>query len=364
MNPRTFGILAGIAVALGLLAMIGQNRNDDANIAGASAGDLLLPGLAADLESLVEITITGAGGARLVSLERSGTGWTVTEQGGYPAEVAAVTSLLIALAEARIVEEKTANPDFHARLGVEAVSAPDASGLEVVLVGDGGRHALVLGDAYTGGQRYARVKDRDLSVLIDRNPDIAEEPSGWVSPDIVDIASERVQRVEITHADGERLVLRKELRDDMDFIVDDIPEGRELQYTSIGNVSGTVLQNLELEEVAAAAEDPGEAVATVTFSTFDGLVVTVTMAAAGDEDPWLSFSAGFDAEQALAFASEPADDVTGGSDEPVTTSDAIAEAEALNERLTAWRYRIPAYQYSQLTRRIEDLLLAPPAIDE
>ena len=29
---------------------------------------------------------------------------------------------------------------------------------------------------------------------------------------------------------------------------------------------------------------------------------------------------------------------------------AIAEAAALNERLAGWRYRIPAYQYSQMTR--------------
>jgi hypothetical protein len=167
MNRRTFGILAVVAAILGLLAIFGHNRTGDGNIAGASAGELLLPELAADLDSVVSIAITGAGAERLVSLERNGagdgSGWVVAEQDGYPADPATVTSLLIALAEARIVEEKTANPDFHPRLGVEAIASPDATGLELALVaGDGSRHAVVLGDAYTGGQRYARLPGRRL----------------------------------------------------------------------------------------------------------------------------------------------------------------------------------------------------------
>ena len=39
----------------------------------------------------------------------------------------------------------------------------------------------------------------------------------------------------------------------------------------------------------------------------------------------------------------------------------MAEAALLNERLGGWRFRIPSYQYSQMTRRMNDLLRAPPS---
>jgi hypothetical protein len=101
------------------------------------------------------------------------------------------------------------------------------------------------------------------------------------------------------------------------------------------------------------------------FWTFDGLVVTVTTTGVDDE-AWLALRARFDTDQALAFAGTPdADDFEAATDaaEATDEADAIeapesarAEAESLNERLAGWQYRIPSYQMSQLTRRIEDML--------
>jgi len=355
MNRKTFFTLAAVAVVLGLLSIFGQQRNGSDSIAGASAGDLLLPALAAQAGAISRITITGAGDEQLVGLTKRNDGWTVDEQDSYPAAGAAVTSLLIALTEARIVEEKTANPAFYSRLGVEPIEEPDAAGIELALITDAGDStAIILGDTYTGNQRYARSADSAISVLIDRNPDIERDPADWVNKDIIDIAGSRVQRVTIMHADGEVLELFKEFWDDTDFSVANLPEGRELQYTSIPNVTGSVLQGLELDQVASASADGGDPVATIEFRTFDGLAVTVSVTEEAG-DPWLSFNASFDTEQALAFATTP-DDADDTATEP--GSDSIAEAEAINARLTGWRYRIPSYKYSQLTRRMDDLLLA------
>ena len=44
------------------------------------------------------------------------------------------------------------------------------------------------------------------------------------------------------------------------------------------------------------------------------------------------------------------------SDDP----DPESEARELNERLNGWRYQIAAYQFDQLTRRMDDLLRALP----
>jgi len=393
MNRKTFIILAVAAVLLAGLAVLSQQGRDTASIAGDTAGELLVPGLADQLDEITAIEISGAGDARLARIERVGEEWVVAEQDGYPAATGKVNGLLIALAEARIVEEKTADPAFHSRLGVEAVESTTATGLEVALTGnDGASFEIVLGDAYGDGERYARLAASAQSVLIDRNPDVASDPSEWVRPEIVAIPSNRVQRVEIEHADGERLVIHKAARELTDFQVDSVPEGRELQYSGIANVTGSVLQALNLDAVSRQPETPGEVLATTEFRTFDGLVLTVTATAAEEAEgqPWLHFAARFDAEQALAFATESVEDV-GAADADAAAEPAAAEADAdaenaaasdpgdetavdsvasgaddptaeaamLNERLGGWRFRIPAYQYSQMTRRMEDLLRAP-----
>jgi len=359
MSRKALGILIIVAGVLVVLAVIGQGRNGTGSIAGDSAGSLLLPVLTDTVNEIDQVSINGAGRQRLVSLERENGAWVVAEAGGYPAARSEVNALLIALAEARIVEEKTANPESHALLGVESIVRADAAGLQIALVSSAGdRFEVVLGDAYGVGQRYARVGLADQSVLIDRSPDISREPGDWVVSDIISVASDRVQRVDISHADGERLEIRKATRDSGNFSVENLPAGRELQYAGVANVTADLLQSLQLDAVERRqSEQTGPSVVS-EFWMFDGLIVTVTVTGE-NENAWLTFSARFDVDQALTFASESnGDEIAGQSRE----DDAIFEAEAINLRLADWQYRIPSYQLSQLTRRMEDLLL--PEADE
>ena len=371
MNSRTFGALAVVAVLLAALAILGQRGSDTASIAGDTAGQAFLPALGAALGDIERIEITGAGRERLVSLERAGDGWTVAEQDGYPAAAAEVNALLIALAEAKIVEEKTADSGFHARLGVEAIDAAEAAGLELALVAGSQRFDFVLGDSYGSTARYARLADSARSVLIDRDPDVTRDPADWLAPGILAIAAGRTQQVTIEHADGERLVVRKDETAQANFDVEAVPEGRELQYAGIADVTGSVLQGLELEGVSRQPETPGERLASVEFRTFDGLEIVAEATAAEDGEPWISFAARIDEERASVVAGAGADTDTDSdavadadADADVDAAAAVsAEAAEINARLAGWRFRIPAYQYSQLTRRMEDLLRAPPAAE-
>lgn len=357
MNRKAFGILVLTGCLLVMLAIVGQNRDATGPIAGESAGTQILAGLADNLNSIIGVTITGAGAQQLVGLQRVEGQWTVSEAGGYAADQSKVNALLIALAEARIVEEKTSNPELHSRLGVEDIAQTDATGFEVSLINASGEsYEVVLGDTYTSSQVYARVADDDQSVLIDRNPDVARDPSDWVVADIISIVSDRVQRVEITQANGARLTIRKEAPGNSNFTVDGIPDGRELQYAGVANVSAELLQNLRLDDVRPATDEPVAAAVVSEYWMFDGLVITVTTTGVDDDNgdgAWLKFTARYDTDQALSFAAAvPAED----SDPESPAESALAEADAINDRLADWQYRIPSYQLSQLTRRIEDLL--------
>lgn len=345
MNRKTFMILAILAVLASLLAVLGLQRQNSASIAGASAGDKLLPDFAELAEGINEISLTGAGDEPLVTLSRSGEQWSVAELDGYAADTGVINSLLLALGEAQIVEEKTANPDFFPRLGVEDTGSTAAASLAVQLVGESGSVEVILGFDHGNSQRYARLSDSNQSVLIDQNPEPARDPADWADPAILSIAADRVQRVTVAHADGEELVLSRSSPADSNFAVADIPEDRELQYAGVANVTAEALGSLQLDQVAAATDTETAASVSVMYRMFDGLVIDVAVSDSDNGEPWLAFSAGTSPDQ---------------SDDAAV----VAEAASINERLGSWRYRIPAFKLSQMTRRLEDLLQAPAAASE
>ena len=59
--------------------------------------------------------------------------WTVAERANYPADVSKLRKLLLALSDAKIVEEKTSNPASYAIIGVEDPTMPGAAGAEIEL---------------------------------------------------------------------------------------------------------------------------------------------------------------------------------------------------------------------------------------
>jgi hypothetical protein len=377
MNPR---VLIGLAVALVVLvglAVLGE-RGGDAN--GPSTDSLFLPGLESKLNQVDRVEVVRGGREAVATLLRKEDNWVVAEKDQYPADIAKVREVLLGLAQAHIVEQKTSNPEYYDRLGVESVDAPKAAGTELTLrSGDTALAAVTVGSEAGNGYRYVRRSDDAPSYLVDKPLDVPGQGAKWVVPDIVDVDGDRVRQVTITHSNGEPLTISKNSAAQQNFTVEGVPEGRELQYPGVANVTGSALRELRLEDVAAAdaSSDPD---VTATFRTFDGLVVTVTGAEEGDA-PWIEVEASAEASQAdsqgtgepQAADAQPAEaassgqDAAAGADDPgadgkgdadAAGPDPQAEADAINARVHGWRYRIASYQYNQMTRRMEDLLKA------
>ena len=370
MTYRTVTVLAAALVVLGALALIAQYDPQPP----APGGGLLLPELGEDLDQVTQVTVMGAGSETVATLQRGDEGgWTIAERNGYPADVEKVRHTLISLAEARIVEPKTANPGFHDRLGVEDVASDDAGGLAVMLTGTDTPVDIIVGDTEGASQRYVRVAEQAQSFLIDRDPDVGSETTEWLATDIVAIPGSRVSRVTVTHPDGEVVSVSKADSEQTNFDVDAIPEGRELQYASIANVMGTVLSSLRLQDVESLTEsdDPVTVTVTVTeFVTFDGLVITAE-SFERDDEPWVAFRAEYRPpaeapaeDSASGAAADLEADAENTSDEIAADDaaedddgvDVAAEAQELDQRLAGWRYRIASYQFDQMTRRMDDLL--------
>jgi hypothetical protein len=339
MNSRNLIWLAGGLVVLVALAVIGQRQATGPSDV-AQANDELLPGLMGVLDAVTSIEIVGAGSDTVATLDRDEDGWTVRERGGYNADLTKVRHTLLSLAEARILEAKTANPELHDRLGVEDIQADNAGGLAVTLHGPTEPTAIVVGDAAGDYRRYVRRADDSQSYMINRDPEIGETAADWLDTNIIDLASGRVREITVTHPDGEIVRAAKTSVDEANFTVENIPEGRSLLYDSVANVVASVLQNLTLEDVERAT-DATTAQTTITeLVTFDGLRLTVT-GLERDDTTWVSIAATTESDSQQA-------------DQTATAT----QAQTLNERLSGWRYRIPSYKFEQLTRRMDDLLQA------
>jgi len=364
-------VLAAALVVLGAVALLAQYDPQPP----APGGGLLLPDLGEDLDRISQVSVVGAGLESVATLVRGDDGsWTVAEKDGYAADVEKVRQTLISLAEARIVEPKTANPDFYDRLGVEDVEDAAAGGVAVMLAGADTPVNVIVGNTEGTSQVYIRGADQAQSFLVDRNPDVGNETTDWLTTEILAIPGTRMARVAVTHPDGEVVTVSKADSEQSNFDVEEIPPGREVQYASVANVMGNVLSNLNLQDVEPRTE-ADEPVTVTEFVTFDGLVITAESVEREDE-PWVAFRAEYrppaevpeteddpaqeaDVANAAGEVEDEAD--TEGTDVAAVEAEAggtdvAAEALALDQRLSPWRYRIASYQFDQMTRRLDDLL--------
>ena len=353
MSQRTVAILAAALAVLLALVIFGQRTT-----APVGMGSALVPDLEAALGDLERVTVAKANGETVATLEKRPDNWVVADKNGYVANAAKLRQALTALAEAKIVEQKTANPELYGRLGVEDVTAADAAGVSVALTAQGRElPTIILGNAEGSKYRYARRAGEAQSYLIDRNPDVPRAAAQWIDSVIVDVRGERVREVTITHADGEVVHISKASSELANFDVAGIPKGRELSYPGVANVIGNALRELNLEDVETAAA-PAEQPTIVEFRTFDGLIVRVTGSKRGDED-WISLEASVDSAQAAAPPAAPAE---GAAASTPPAADPNAEAQRINAKVGGWRYKIAGFQYDQMTRRMAELLKAvPPA---
>jgi hypothetical protein len=385
MNRKHFSWLLVITLLVAAAVLLVPGKT------GREAGfekTLLLPDLQQRVNDLDQVRFVGAGDTVIATLRRAEDHWQVEELYGYRADWDRLRALLADLAQAEVIEAKTANPEYYDRLGVEDVSAAAASGVRVEFSAASGVPALIIGKRAEGRDgRYARVQGAAAGALIDRNLDLPAAREEWLEKTIVDIADAEVVEIEIQHADGERIVARKASAEDENFALQEIPEGREIASAwTVDSLAGG-LSALNLEAVAPdSAIDWNEAVRFGLVTT-DGLRLDAELAqrapAAGDMaagegvqdegeaagESWMRLQAGLyqtavesAVEVTAGTAGEPAEGAA--QEEAGAPADPAQRAAEINRRVTGWAYRIPTYKYESMTKRMEDLLQAAAEPDE
>ena len=382
MTPRRLLILGAAATAALVAALLLSNPHSSAQ---RQALDALYPGLEGQANAVTAVRIFKAGNAQAVEVRRKGAEWNVTERSGYPADVAKVRKLLLALAQARPIEQKTANPQNYATLAVEDVGDAKAGGVRVELEGTPKPVNLIVGKSGSGANStYVRRVGESASWLVDQNLAASANPHDWLRTPILDIGADRVQSATITLGSAKPYSATKKTRADADFAIDSLPQGKQLSAPSAANGFASALGALTLADVRPANDftaDPP--LAHATYRTFDGLVAEV----AGwmkDGKHYIAIKTSYDAALAQRFhvetrppektvaAGKPAAEQTGAAADAVkpaaaVSTDAGKEATAASEKaedaakttnaaLAGWVYEIPEYRYEAIFKPLDSLL--------
>jgi Domain of unknown function (DUF4340) len=346
---------------------------------GSSAGDTeeasLYPELKQQLNSVTAVRIFKAGDARTVEMQRKDKGWTVSERSDYPADETKLRKLLVALADAKLYEEKTSNPEQYKTLGVEDTTGADASGVRIELAGTAKPVNLIVGNQAVGARsHYVRRAGEPQSWLINSNIDTSSTPDAWLRKDLIEVSADRVQSVTVSVKGAKPYTAAKSARADANFAVEGLPKGKSLSSPSVANGFATALTGLSLADVQpASAFASTSPAAHSTFKTFDGLVVELD-GWTKDDKHYIAVKTAFDPAQAERFKvatpppadAKPADQKQGAegappaADKPEPAKPAAPnveeEAKSAGTKLAGWVYEIPEYKYESLFKPVDQLL--------
>ncbi len=380
MKSKTLGLLAAITI-VGIILAVFANREPSTNI--PQSGQLLFPDLMAVVNDVNEIAIETK--EHTVTLVRGEQNWGVKEKANYRADVEKVKQAIVGMADLRIHEPKTKNPELYERLGLQA---PDQEGspskmVSLKTVDNAETAKLVVGNQKPakGNPRmseiYVRKLDDPQTWLVTGNLPLETVSGEWLDKEVTALTTKRVHQVTVTHPNGKTLHLSKEKPEDLDFQLDAIPSGFKVSSQfNLNNVVGTLVQ-LELEDVKPQAEidfsgNPG---VSAVLETFDGLRLHVHTTKQ-DEKVFAKVSAEFDeniivptepdpqsasSEKAKGAETEKDDNeiaATLPKKESLlkTPEEVQKEVESINQRVQGWAYVLPSFRVENFSKLKKDLI--------
>jgi len=377
MTPRrVLTLLAAALVAILGSMYLSSLRHLDRDTHGGA----FLPGLDAQLDNITDVRLRKGSDKPLTSLHRTAPGhWVIGERGDYPADTTKIKRLLLALADTKIVEEKTSNPASYAVLGVEDATAANAGGTEVSLVMPGKSTAVIIGHP-VGNGNYVRREGEAASYSVEPAIPLESAPRDWIDSKLLEVPFEKIEGLRVHLADGTAYHITRlppvqkpaapaaanaaggaaapsaasvpapgatapsaaaappaattpapSVVQNEGFKLDSVPRGREAAEANMIAPSPTSFSGVPADDVAAVSSIDFGKPSVAELALSDGSVLTLTGTTAGDKH-WITLQ---------------------------STKD-----EALNAKTRGRAFEIASYRYDALFRPLEQLLKPKPAKPE
>lgn len=265
MQSKVILVLALLAAVLVTVAVWQQGSDRVEDLSSRPLLDDSRLALISEAERLVV-----ARGDSAVELVRGDGGWGVASHAGYPAQRERMAALLHAVRGARIVEDQTANPAHHRRLGLD--TAADADNPPLVVSFRAGEQVLGLlyGNEVGNGQ-LARMADGDQVWLVNRPLTMSVNNVDWLALDVIAIPMPEAARARWTHPDGDLLELEKLGEGEYNFRVVGLADEEQAGNERWINSMVLALINLRAQNVALRSDLPlGQPELRMHVSTWNG----------------------------------------------------------------------------------------------
>ena len=330
---RNLVILGALTLLFAVLAIIALMQRAH-EMAPKFEAHLIFPELRNHLSELAALRVESKSGRFTIRFDK-GKGWMVAE-GGYPADGEQVRQTAVAMAELEAVEPKTARPDWLHYIGLDSTRGAAS---QITLL-DGADHtlaALLIGKTGdftdTAGRTgvYVRKPGNNQSWLARGYLTPKSSISDWLEKRALAVARERIRETVVTPFQGESYTVYREKKEDADFKVADLPQGRELIYASAPDNIGAAIVGFTFDEVKPAATFDFAHAERVTTTTFDGLTIAVKIIAESGSH-WATIQAAG------------------------ATPETQNEAAAINARAAGWAYKLPSYKAQIFQTTLESML--------
>ena len=341
MKPTTFLVLfAATAVsAVGAAyAVLSETRIQGPK---AGVGAPVFGNLLASANDVATATIASTTGK--FTLAHKGDGWVLVEKDDYPVAADKLRRLVAGLADLRLLEAKTNQPNRYARLEVEDIAAKDAKSKEVTLaLADGKPLAdLIVGkENYTSdlnGLRgvYVRKPGQAQAWLAQGSIELPAAATDWIDRTVVDIAEDKMQRLQFEPVGAPAVTVSKADKSATEYTLAPLPEGKSADPDAVKRLT-EVFTAVSLDDVRADKNtDKAVKAGTAEAVTFDGLTLKAELLVM-DGDAWLRLK-----------ASAP------------DGSAAATDAKTINDRVTGWLFQLPQFKAALLQPKIDDYLKKP-----
>jgi uncharacterized protein DUF4340 len=313
----------------------------------------LLPSLAGEMNTVNSLSVRKGGAKPTVTVHKQGEQWTVAERAEYPADVPKLRKLLLALSDAKIREEKTSNPENYGIIGVEDPAHPGATGAQIELTAQDGKHDVIVGKS-AGEGNFVRRAGEKTSYIVEPGISVEAEPRYWIDTHLLDIAADKIQSIDTKPATGAAYSLHRVAASEpkpidaksgspgaaapaaaaptaSKFVLEGVPSGRQAADPQTLAPSPTMLGNLAAEDVAAAGDIDFSKPSSTVVTLADGGVITLTGAVIGDKR-WIQVAAPKDA--------------------------------SLSAKTNGRAFEIAPYRYDGIFKPLEQLLVPKPAVPD
>lgn len=353
MTARRSLIFVALALLAITAAMLVASRRGETPHADSA---LLYPDFKTQAKNVKAIHVFKTGDVPAVEMLSDGDRWTLTQRNGYPVSPEQVQDLVRALANAKLLEEKTSDPSKYAALSVEDVTSPDAQGVRVALDGPATPVNLIVGKPGADAKSsFVRRVGESKSWLIDERLTVSSEPRDWLDKQIIHVLPDRVQAVTISANGAKPYTISKTSRADANFKVDQLPKGKTLRGEGMPNGIALALLSLSLDDVLPKTNLlTSKPAAQATYKTFDGLIVSID-GFEQNQKHYITLTTTYDQTLADRFK-RPTTDTSSKTDGAATKSEVAAEAQTSAAKLAGWTYEIADHKYRAIFRPLDDLL--------